>query len=117
MKSRHQAGTPNYSTTEELGSTTLTVAVLILFVGLVLTAFFLLVMAGLTLLTRLTRLALSILTRLTTLLPLPLLLHIVCHKNYSPEKARNCSTFKIYEPREPLVAAKDCKGWDRILCS
>jgi hypothetical protein len=76
----------------KLGSATLTVAVRILFVGLVLATLLLLVLAGLTAL-----LALSGLSRLTALLALAglaallalsglvtllsFLLHIVCHKN------------------------------------
>ena len=75
---------------KELGSATLTVAVLILFVGLILTALFLLVLAGLTLplLSGLSALlALLELTGLSALLALVSLLtflvHIVCHETFS----------------------------------
>jgi hypothetical protein len=90
----------NHCAEKELGSATLTVAVLVLFLGLVLTALLLLVLAGLaallTLLSGLTALlALSRLSRLTALLALSLFLHIVCHKKYSPEKARTCCAFEI----------------------
>jgi hypothetical protein len=88
MKSRHAAGTSNSALKRKLGSATLTVAVLILFVGLVLTALFLLVLAGLTAL-----LALSLLAGLAALLALAELsallarvtffLHIVCHDPFS----------------------------------
>jgi fatty acid desaturase len=68
----------HYYLKKELGSATLTVAILILFVGLVLTALFLLVLAGLTL---------SLLSGLTAVLALVTLLtflvHIVCHKTFS----------------------------------
>jgi hypothetical protein len=68
---------------KELGSAALIVAVLILFVGLVLTALFLLVLTGLAAL-----LALSELTGLTAALLalvtlLTFLLHIVCHDTFS----------------------------------
>jgi len=82
MKSRHKAGTPIIASKRKLGSATLTVAVLILFLVLVRTALFLLVMAGLTAL-----LALSLLSGLTALLALSglvtFLFHIVCHKTFS----------------------------------
>lgn len=95
----------------ELGSATLTIAVLILFFGLVLTALLWLVLAGLTtLLAGLT--ALLSLSGLVTLLTL--LLHIVCHKNILLKKARARRSFEIEALSINLVAARDCKGWERI---
>jgi hypothetical protein len=71
------------------------VAVLILFIGLVLAALFLLVLAGLTAL-----LTLSLLAGLTALLALSelvtllsLFLHIVCHKSNSPKSAERAAAF------------------------
>src|SRR5258708_30535061 len=96
MKSRRMAGTSHLSLVRILRSATLTVAVLILFVGLVLAALFLLVLAALAALLSLSRLAgltalLALLTGLTALLALSeliaFLLHIVCHMNHSPNKS------------------------------
>ncbi|MHB8217924.1 MAG: hypothetical protein ACYDDS_17770 [Candidatus Sulfotelmatobacter sp.] len=107
----------------ELGSATLTIAVLILFFVLVLPALFGLVLARLTtLLAGLTAvLALSGLSRLTALLALSelvtlltLLFHIVCHKKHSPKKARTYHAFEIEALSINLVAAGDCKGWEQI---
>jgi hypothetical protein len=94
MKSRPLAGTPFIPPKGKLRSAALTVAVLVLFVGLVLTALFLLVLPGLAAL-----LVLSLLSGLTALLALSelvtLFLHIVRHKNNSPEKARTYHAFEI----------------------
>jgi hypothetical protein len=94
MKSRPLAGTPLIPPKGKLRSAALTVAVLVLFVGLVLTALFLLVLPGLAAL-----LVLSLLSGLTALLALSelvtLFLHIVRHKNNSPEKARTYHAFEI----------------------
>jgi hypothetical protein len=105
-----------------LGSATLTVAVRILFVGLVLATLLLLVLAGLTAL-----LALAGLSRLTALLALAglaallalselvtlltFLFHIICHKNVLLKSASvpaPSDLSAIYH----LVAARDCKGWE-----
>jgi hypothetical protein len=103
MKSRRMAGTSNTALKRQLGGATLTVAILILIVGLVLTALLGLVLAGLTallallLLTGLTAvLALSVLTRLTALLALiALFIHIVCHKYVLLKKRETCHAFEI----------------------
>jgi type II secretory pathway component PulF len=103
MKSRpKRAGTSiNHCVRKrELGSTTLTVAVLIVFVGLVLATLLRLVLPRLAaLLSRLTTLVsglTTLLSGLTALLALSelvalltFLLHIVCHKKHTPEKARS----------------------------
>ncbi|HXM65575.1 MAG TPA: hypothetical protein VN911_02505 [Candidatus Acidoferrum sp.] len=122
MKSRRNAGTSISTPKRRLGSATLTVAVLILFLVLVLTALLLTGLAGLTGLAAL--LTLSGLSRLTALLTLPglatlalselipLFLHIVCHKIHSPRKARNLARFRDLKALSTkLVAARDCKGW------
>jgi hypothetical protein len=87
------AGTSIIAMNRKLGSAALTVAVLILFVTLVL-ALLLRVLTGLAGLT-----ALLTLSGLAALLALPdlvtLLLHIVCHKKYSPKKAREFRAFEI----------------------
>jgi hypothetical protein len=103
MKSRHAAGTSNTALKRKLGGATLTVAVLILFVGLVLTALLLLVLAGLTALLALSLLtglaallALAGLTRLTALLALvTFFLHIVCHNHILLKKRETCHAFEI----------------------
>jgi len=94
MKSRHKAGTPIIASKRKLGSATLTVAVLILFLVLVRTALFLLVLAGLTAL-----LALSLLSGLTALLALSglvtFLFHIVCHKNILLKERERAALLKF----------------------
>jgi fatty acid desaturase len=91
MKSRRMAGTSNSALKRKLGSTTLTVAVLILFVGLVLTALLGLVLAGLAAL-----LALLLLTGLTALLALvTFFIHVVCHKHILLKKRETCHAFEI----------------------
>jgi hypothetical protein len=102
MKSRRMAGTSNSSLKKKLGGATLTVAILILFVGLVLTALLGLVLAGLAalltlLLTGLAAvLALPVLTRLTALVALiALFIHIVCHKYVLLKKRETCHAFEI----------------------
>jgi fatty acid desaturase len=97
MKSRRMAGTSNSALKRKLGSTTLSVAVLILFVGLVLTALLGLVLAGLAAL-----LALLLLTGLTALSGLTALLalvtffiHVVCHKHILLKKRETCHAFEI----------------------
>jgi len=82
MKSRHKAGTPIIASKRKLGSATLTVAVLILFLVLVRTALFLLVMAGLT--------ALLALSGLVTFL-----FHIVCHKNILLKERERAALLKF----------------------
>jgi hypothetical protein len=84
----------------ELGGTALTVAILIVFVGLVLATLLRLVLSGLTallaLLSRLTLSGLSALLALSELVALLVfLVHIICHKKHSPEKARAFRAFEI----------------------
>jgi hypothetical protein len=94
----------NYCIEQELGSAPLTVAILILFIGLILTALFLLVLTGLAALLALSRLSglaalltLPGLAGLTALLALSdtLFLHIVCHRYTLLEKARTGYAFEI----------------------
>jgi preprotein translocase subunit Sec61beta len=103
MKSRPKwAGTLSYCIEEELGRTTLTVTVLIVFVCLVLATLLLLVrivLAGL-----LTGLTLPVLAGLTTMLTLSGLvalltffLHIVCHKEVLLDKAQLSAPFFGFE--------------------
>jgi hypothetical protein len=93
------------------------VLALITLLGLVLAGLAaLLALAGLTTLTlsRLSRLsALLVLSDLIALLTF--LLHVICHKSFPPEKARVFPRFRNLIAFHNLVAARDCKGWERIL--
>jgi hypothetical protein len=98
---------------EKLGSTTLTIAVLV-FLTLVLSLSTLLrlVLAGLAVgLSGLTPL-LTVLSGLTTLLTL--LLHVICHKSFLLKKTRAFPRLRNLSLFKGLVAARDCKGWERF---
>jgi hypothetical protein len=91
MKSRPKGRDSRMIQKKKLGSTTLTVAILIFFVVfiLLLTALFRRVLTGLAALLTLpllSGLALLALSDLVTLLTF--FLHIVCHKSFPPEKVR-----------------------------
>jgi hypothetical protein len=96
------------TTEEKLGRTTLTITIVLVFVGFVLAALLLLSgLAGLVLVL----LAALALSGLVTLL-LILFLHIVCHKFVLLEKREPTALLRFKRLSARLVAAIVCKGWD-----
>jgi hypothetical protein len=96
----------------KLGSAALMVAILVLFfiVGLILAALFRLLLTGLTGLLALLMLSLLMLSRLTALLTL--FFRIVRHELLLFKRGLN--RVREFVESSNLVAAMDCKGWERI---